>query len=170
MHTHTHTWTHTYAHTHTSHHCAVMDCLFYYYLAPVRLCWMLHDIIEGPCQALLNVTRYHRRTLCTWMVSLSILWIWLKACVCCRIHSIVLMIVSVLFGLFVMAIGCDQVRAVTVLLFSLVLIFNYFLFCLQKRSKHTVYGVQYIKSSSTQKNCGRHFFFLQFFRRSQKCF
>ena len=158
-HAHTHTHTHTHTHMHTHSHITSLCCN-----------GLLVLLLFGPCRALLNVTRYHRRTLCTWMVSLSILWIWLKACVCCRIHSIVLMIVSVLFGLFVMAIGCDQVRAVTVLLFSLVLIFNYFLFCLQKRSKHTVYGVQYIKSSSTQKNCGSHFFFLQFFRRSQKCF
>ena len=30
--------------------------------------------------------------------------------VCFRLHSIILVIESILFGLFVMAIGCDQVR------------------------------------------------------------
>jgi len=38
-------------------------------------------------------------------------FILLELCVCCsvRIHSIILVIVSLLFGLFVLAIGCDQV-------------------------------------------------------------
>ena len=35
----------------------------------------------------------------------------LDLCVCCyvRIHSVILVIISLLFGLFVLAIGCDQV-------------------------------------------------------------